>query len=53
MLKARDLRLRPKSFTRPTERFEPADLDRWGGQLRRLAAAPSANTGEARQAAVT
>ncbi|KAI8471192.1 MAG: hypothetical protein J3K34DRAFT_520690 [Monoraphidium minutum] len=28
MSMARDLRLRPKSFTRPTERFEPADLDR-------------------------
>lgn len=28
MLKAARLGLRPKAFTRPTERFEAADLDR-------------------------
>lgn len=29
MSKARALGLRPKAFTRPTERFEAGDLDRW------------------------
>jgi hypothetical protein len=35
MWKARGLGLRPKAFTRPTERFEPADLDRWARRGRR------------------
>lgn len=30
MFKARQLGLRPKAFTKTTERFEAADLDRWG-----------------------
>ena len=42
MFRAAALGLRPKAFTKPTERFEAADLDRWvvGGWPARVAAAP-------------
>jgi len=33
MFKARALGLRARAFTRPTERFEAADLDRWGARV--------------------